>query len=337
MKKLFLSLAAIIVATAMTAQNTLVATLSHGENVTMFYGSSALINAVDASVSGDVITLSGGKFGFAKITKGITIRGAGAEGDAPTTIYESNSDNYSINIPSDDANRFVLEGVNIYLGVSKNIQIFGGNLYFIKCTISPTLTFGSSSTAEAKFVNCDIVSIALNGASNAKFINCKVGRPSNSSGTTSKAEFFNCHLDVPNPCYYYRSSFVNCILYSTVIGSDYTPSIPSDASAMNCIYIGCGGGTQVDCYKANASEVYADYNTGTDRWGTTFYTRNGYELSDEAKATYLGTDGKEVGLYGGQYPYDLTPNYPLITKLNVAKQSTADNKLSVEIEVSAAE
>ena len=62
-----------------------------------------------------------------------------------------------------------------------------------------------------------------------------------------------------------------------------------------------------------------------------------FELTDAAKAKYLGTDGTEVGMHGGVLPYDTTPSYPQITKMNVASKTTADGKLSVEIEVSAAE
>jgi len=62
-----------------------------------------------------------------------------------------------------------------------------------------------------------------------------------------------------------------------------------------------------------------------------------FELTDAAKTKYLGTDGTEVGMHGGALPYDTTPSYPQITKMNVASKTTADGKLSVEIEVSAAE
>ena len=62
-----------------------------------------------------------------------------------------------------------------------------------------------------------------------------------------------------------------------------------------------------------------------------------FELTDEAKTTFLGTDGTEVGMYGGVLPYNSTPSYPQITKVNVANKTTADGKLSVEIEVSATE
>lgn len=61
------------------------------------------------------------------------------------------------------------------------------------------------------------------------------------------------------------------------------------------------------------------------------------DLTDEAKAQYKGSDGTQVGMYGGTLPFNTTPSYPQITKMNVAKKTTADGKLSVEIEVSAAQ
>jgi hypothetical protein len=62
-----------------------------------------------------------------------------------------------------------------------------------------------------------------------------------------------------------------------------------------------------------------------------------FELTDEAKTTYLGSDGTQVGIYGGSLPFDPTPSNPQITKFNVASKSTADGKLSVDIQVNTAE
>ena len=62
-----------------------------------------------------------------------------------------------------------------------------------------------------------------------------------------------------------------------------------------------------------------------------------FQLTDAAKTQCLGTDGTEVGIYGGSLPFDPTPSNPQITKCNVAAKSTADGKLSVDIEVNAAE
>ena len=58
-----------------------------------------------------------------------------------------------------------------------------------------------------------------------------------------------------------------------------------------------------------------------------------FELTDAAKAKFLGTDGKEVGLYGGPIPFNLNLSYPLIKTMTVDEQTDADGKLGVTIEV----
>ena len=333
MKKLFLSMVALVVATMSYAQNTLVATLSHGDEVTMFYGSSALVNAVDAAESGDVITLSSGTFEKCDISKGITIRGAGAEGEKATKITGYS---LTISIPQSDSNRFILEGVD-YAGSYMYIYGSSSNLYFIKCIFeSGTVTCSSSS--KTTFVNCKIPAMSLAGSHYSKLVNCDISKFNNSETGTSKAEFYNCY-------YYtrssgdklYKTSWVNSII--CCINYTSTPSFGEYSSAMNCILIGASVGISVDCYRPKVSEVFASYENSLidGRYAAYADLPTTNKLSAEAKTKYLGTDGKEVGLYGGQYPYDLTPTYPLITKLNVAKQATADNKLSVEIEVSATE
>lgn len=339
---LFSLVVALMTITTGKAQNTLVAVLSHENSIQTFYGSSALINAVDAAVSGDVITLSAGTFGCAKITKGITIRGNGAEGDSRTTIGISDYANYSISIPSEDTNPFSMECVNVNISSNSSypltVSANNSGLNFIKCIVSSGLTI-NSAPSNTKLINCSISSLSLNGSSAIKLSNCYVRGFTNASGETSKAEFFNCYIPGTFGSLH-RCSFVNCLLYDTDYSSGGSGILSSDNSLMNCVLIRLSGGNQTDCYTASVAQVFASYeNTLVDpRYGGIYANvPTSLELSDEAKATYLGTDDKEVGLYGGQYPYDFTPTYPRITTLNVAKQATADNKLSVEIEVSATE
>ena len=334
MKKIVLSLIALVVTTVSFAQNTLVAVLSHETNVQMFYGPSALVNAVEAAVSGDFITLSAGRFTPCNITKGITIRGIGAEGENITQIRESSSyaGTISINIPELDENNFTIEGLDL----SSNTNILGPSKGFMSKCKTGNISFNASSSANLKMVNCYVSSLSLNGSSNLRLSNCIVSSLPNASGSTSKADVFNCYLNSVNTAY--RCSFVNCLIYNTALYSG--GALPDDASAMNCLFIRNDyGGTRIDCYNSEVAQVFASYenqlvdpvyNTYRNVPTTTL-------LSEEAKVNYLGTDGKEVGIYGGQYPYDLTPTYPRITTLNVAKQAPADNKLSVEIEVTAAE
>ena len=65
-----------------------------------------------------------------------------------------------------------------------------------------------------------------------------------------------------------------------------------------------------------------------------FTGEDNYVLTPTAAQTYLGTDGTQVGIWGGPMPWTTTAENPTITRCQVAGRSTADGKLSVEIEVS---
>lgn len=354
MKKFFLSLIAIMVATMSFAQGSLLATLSHNGQISAFYGASALGQALEVADNGDVITLSSGMFNAADITKAVTLRGAGMSVNTDsinsheaTTIQGS----FNINmIDSIDA-RVCLEGLYIngtvtYSGNLKNSQ-------FLKCRF---LNFVSDkgTITNTSFIHCRFSHgclIAEN--SNAYFINCVICGIGQKY-TSSNVEFDNCFIkfsDVNFPNYGYATSkncvnayYKNCILAYCLYYTSSSPEIPSTCVAYNCVGIGSGNNifnNMLDKYNTNVwvgtgiSDVfktYKSYNNQND-----LSDSENFELTDEAKTKYLGTDGTQVGIYGGNLAYDENPTTPQITKCNVASKSTADGKLSVEIEVKAAE
>ena len=65
------------------------------------------------------------------------------------------------------------------------------------------------------------------------------------------------------------------------------------------------------------------------------FENSNYILKAEYASEWLGNDGKEIGIYGGSLPYDPTTTNPQISKFNVSSKTTADGKLSVDIEVKA--
>lgn len=329
MKKYFLSLiVAIIGTTAMFAQNTLVATLTHGENVSYYYGDGAFGSAHKAAVSGDIITLSGGTFSNVSITKALTIRGTGIDATTQTKI-----NSITINIPASDSIQFSMEGINC----TNNVNMQGSCVtpYFLKCKFYSVSFNSSSSIKDATFVNCKISNgLSLGSKSTIKMAHCFLNSYSNSNNNGSKAQFVYCVVR-GNLQSFYNSSFINSIICSTSPASGYY--LPSATVAMNTLAIGTNPygemqGSQVDCYSVTSySSVFKSYS-GTYSDSETF------ELTDNARTNYISTDGTtEVGLYGGQNPYSHIPLYPRISKMNVAKQATADGKLSVEIEVNAAQ
>lgn len=337
MKKLF-SLMLLFVATVLTnnafAQGSLLATLNHEGTISTFYGSQAWKNAHDAAANGDVITLSSGSFLAVDITKAITVRGAGMGIDStavsePTVI----TGNFNINIAEPGSNRLTLEGIYSNHTIT---YINVVNPLFLKCRLK-TVTNANSSTyvlKDASFIHCRIAEQLYLGTNcSASCVNSVIQTPNSWNNTTSNFEFINCCLigdmgDVRS------SSFKNCIISDNENGH----YMSSSCTAYNCV-----------CLTANNyfRNITNATNKSLTEYATLFKTYPGgplalldsetFELTDAAKTQYLGTDGTEVGIYGGNLPFDPTPSNPQITKCNVAAKSTADGKLSVDIEVNAAE
>lgn len=335
MKKLFFSLVAMMIAAVSYAQNTLVVTLSHGEDITMYYGRFALRDAMDAAQSGDVINLSGGAFQAVNITKGVTIRGTGIDDNTPTYIIGD----FAINIPAEDANRLSIEGVRcpgtITMRGSFNNPLFMKSQFYM-------FTYGDPSVIKnAMFTNCKITGNFLMsyGSNTAQFINSYVSGFDNSyylAGNTG-ASFLNCIIFPINngvrADYIFRSQLNNCIIYKTVRSDDY--ALPASSIATNCVGIGYKDPFRASA--ANTNNQLASFEEVFKTFTGSYSESELFELTDEAKTKFQGDDGKEVGWYGGLLPYTSTPSYPQITKMNVANKTTADGKLSVEIEVSAAQ
>ena len=347
MKKLFFTMVVILMSTALSyAQNTLVATLSHGDNITMYYGVNALSEAYKAAQSGDVIMLSGGTFNAVNIAKAVTIRGTGIDAIFPTCV----TNNFTINIPANDTNRLSLEGIDF----KGTITTKGSSTNFLclKSRIA-TLNWQTQASSEiektALFIHCKLTKLfELKGTNTVCFINSSITDFWGSSSYTASAQFINCVL-YGYPSEYHNSTFINSIMFGMNGGHKIYEGdavLPAECMAMNCVtFFACKDG-----YASINDASYGPYselqggsiNCMTSTLGIfkrfiEFDGDQSFELTDEAQSMYLGTDGTQVGMYGGDNPYNPTPTYPRITKMNVASKTTPDGKLSVEIEVSASE
>lgn len=321
MKKFFVYLMAVVAMAVCSvsafAQNTLVATLTHGDEIRMFYGTNALRQACSAATHGDVINLSGGKFQSTKITKAVAVRGTGIHDANPTYIVND----FDVEIPANVTEKLSFEGCRI-----TNMIVIKGtlsNAYFLKNSLAGVSVYSSNGKMDnGMFVNCDVYGMSLYGQSTAQIINSYVEHFSNSG---KLASFVNCVVNTSaNPAIYKNSQFVSCIMYQT---NGYC--FPSTSTAINCVGLDANKKAFRDMsLKENCSYAGMDIFQKSNVWK---------DLTDEAKAKYLGIDGTPVGKFGGMIPYDMTPSYPQITKMNVAAKTTADGKLSVEIGVSAAQ
>lgn len=344
---LFLSVFCFVV--QVSAQSSVIATLFHDGDIKTFYGTDALRSAHAAAVHGDVITLSSGSFTATNITKAVTLRGAGMEYNSisvtePTII----SGDFSIQIASDSTlqnNNLVMEG--IYHNAAGIITVNGSlnNPQFVKCRLY-MIKCGSSGTYGymyyANFINC-VIAYEVNffSSGSATFVNCYVfDMEYYSSNSTASAEFQNCVVKDSNFSNVRNAVFRNCFLYATA-GTSTSNKLPSSSPAYNCVALSATSSTNIFANQSNTTNTQASsfsdvFKTWTGSSLANFKTER-LELTDAAKTKYLGSDGTQIGIYGGSIPFDPRPSNPQITKLNVASKSTADGKLSVDIEVKAAE
>lgn len=333
MKKLFLVFIAVFSFIAQaSAQSSMLATLNHEGNISTFYGTTALREAHAAAVHGDVITLSSGSFVSTDITKAITLRGAGMEldtihGTEPTVI----SGDFKIGIEDSVEQRLTIEGIYSNHKVNyinlKNAIFLKNRFLDFSCD-----NYDTSLLQNVTFIHCRIArELYLNENCSASCLNCIIAGPYSRNDISSNFEFQNCVLYF-YPANVHSSTYKNC-----VIKTSNTAYITKTCMAYNCI------GT----YSYIFDNIPNSTNTIVEDLTTVFKTYNGenlekldsenFELTDEAKTKYLGMDGTQVGIYGGSLPFTSVPTNPQITKCNVAAKSTADGKLSVDIEVKAAE
>lgn len=324
MKKVLLSLVAMMIATTSFAQNTVVASLSHEGETTMYYGVGALQKAVAAAVSGDIISLSSGTFNATNITKAITLRGVGIDDDNPTYIEGG----FIINVSEEGSNRFTMEGIRC----KGEVKLGGSfsNPYFVKCQFWRINGIGNTDAIEnVMVVNCKVTDFFRQGGSTTvSLVNSYIAEP----GVYENAHFMatNCILSKYNPGdNMHNTIFKNCIYWTT---NSYSYKLPISSKAYNCLSIPYDIFTNLtdspnNTTMAALTDVFTDFNwegTWSDAWTFT--------LTDAGKAV-LGTDGKEVGLYGGPIPFNLNLSYPLIKTMTVDEQTDADGKLGVTIEV----
>lgn len=334
MKRVFSMLVALTVAVMSYSQSSLVATLSHNGEISAYYGNTALKEAHDAAEHGDIITLSSGTFASVNITKALTIRGAGIYVDSiarvlPTLI----SGNFDINIPDSTEQHLTMEG--IYNNNTISVAGLPSGASFLKCRF---FTFSNKSTSQAgrrdiTFVHCKITNGVNLDNSFVTYINSYIALPYNTTPYPSSSEYLNCFIvRSSTSANIYNSNLTNCIIYDKTSNS-YTLST---STAYYCLGISSDVNIFSQISNENTTNMMftGELNTIFKTYTGTYDDNETFELTDEAKTLYLGNDQTEVGMYGGTLPFNPLLSYPKIVKFNVASESTADGKLSVDIEVS---
>ena len=364
MKTKILSLCAMCVcALALNAQSLLVATLTHDETTTAYYGPKALIEACQNANHGDIINLSAGSFVGGTITKAVSIRGAGMKASSMTTIAGS----ISFEIPLNETTETVkLEGLYMPIGYSIYVKGYFDNTFICKCSLSK-LSIKTNSNMENLYVvnsifqgngsynyldfrfnnatettNCCIDVSDFTSPISATFVNCFMQVPTGCIKSNQTAHCINCIVG----CYYDNgtvdnnnnssiyTSFDNCILFNPLSG--YTGYVPGVVTRNSILIDGLTWNKSSNSYIYNKGQNCLE-NMTYEQVFKTFEGRysfdEDYTLTDSIATAFLGSDGTQVGIYGGSAPFSKELSYPQITKMDVADKAT-DGTLRIDIEIS---
>lgn len=341
MKKAVLSFAIGLIATLSASAQELVITLTHGEQNTSYYGVDAFKKAMDAAANGDLITLSPGIFHGSTINKSVTIRGNGVDGDG-ATIIDTDTDINKVAIENDPG--LNIQGINFTAGLHFYYRYDTENVVISKCDMAKF--YCEYKYSGFPYYGC---------ARNINVINCRI-KEQMLVRNNSDFNFVNCllcNMAYENYSDSHHVSYENCVILFTdknqifstdkklnfaarnsiIITDGTTESFQNAPNLDHCIVTGTAGEmpnlfdkcVAVDCQYLPVTSVF---KTMTD---ITKYVDDTYELTDSV-AAIAGTNGTQLGIYGGYLPYNSTVSYPQFSTFNVAEKAEA-GKLNVDIKV----
>lgn len=347
MKKFFLLMMACGAALWGRAQqgtDVLMATLQHGDEVSVYYGKTALEEAYTAAAdSGDVVTLSAGVFSFSnhEFQKSLSVVGNGFVSDMENGIYPTIIEDGLYFKPRDvvdDDGEMVKEGVKVdgirLEGLKLSYVLFQSSgvirdFQIVKCQLSgserPLLFESSTENFVLRQSVCDGVQFgAGNGCNHQNFYVCG----SYVAVIDFPKEYCTVNVDHSLINSLYQNELVGLSLGNSIVKAS---NISSGVVANNCVFIDntpynlIGAGNWVNCKLAGIFEE----SMNDMAWDGVKIFKLKYPEE------YVGTDGTQVGLYGGPYPYNPTPSIPQIKESHIDTTVAADGKLKVSVTIEA--
>lgn len=287
---------------------------------TTIYDGTNISTVIGAAKKGDILYLSEGTYDSFTIDKEILVRGVGGN-----TFIEGD---VTIAIPNNATlTQAVLEGVNVSGTINitqpatnliirntkvMDVKVNGAlsNGLIDRCWITGTFNM-NNNTDDTTVKNSKVYKISAGSLTYNKctFLNCNIAYRMN---VNTAAVFTNCIIGS-----YYKGGTGSAVdngglgtmkssVFTNTLFNTYEGSIDSSSSQTKCYFI-------------------YDYN-GVCNKNT---LESNYDLSN-----YRGTDGTEVGVYGGSTPFTLDPQVAKVTESTFTVDTT-NKKLSVKLKVAA--
>ena len=343
MKKTILSflILGIVCLIKVNAQNP-VTTLQHNGTTQVYYGQSSFSDALGAAVNGDTLVLSAGFYTApTSISKGVKVYGSGHFPDSAnipkrTTIMSG----LSINAGADSLR---LEGLYINGNINYAAASSINYVNVIRCRLGNALFNSTSATASKNF--CSYEECFIEGGINFyNYGNNFLLKNSIISGVTSinglSAPIGNIsgnaliEGNISLPCTINYNSFIRQVYSSIIKNNILICTTHFNTCSGNYINNNLFVSSSVDFTGNSSNNNYFGVPQSSifvNQTGNTIDYSHNYHLQNPSQ--YLGTDGTQVGIYGGTTPFKekgATSN-PQITNRNIATQTDINGNLQINI------
>ena len=355
MKKTILSflILGIVCLIKVNAQNP-VTTLQHNGTTQVYYGQSSFSDALGAAVNGDTLVLSAGFFTApTSISKGVKVYGSGHFPDSAnvpkrTTIMSG----LSINAGADSLR---LEGLYINGDINYDANNSINYVSIIRCRLGSAL-FNSTSVTASKN-NCSYEECFIEGGINFFYYgdyllikNCiiagSVGVTYNGYNTITSSialingnAFIDKNIFINNDGYFrhFLSNISSSYVTNNII---FNPNIFYGSNEGNFINNNIFIQPSLNLGNNSASNNYFGVPQSSifvNQTGNSIDYSHNYHLQNPTQ--YLGTDGTQVGIYGGTTPFKEkgAASNPQITNRNIATQTDVNGNLQINVSVKAQE
>lgn len=315
MKKLFTFVALMTIAINAQSQ-TLTATLQQGDVITPFYGATAFKEAYEAANDGAIITLSPGLFDQRTIEKAITVYGSGAYGDDDQITY----------VPNIWIKHSGVRVEGLYVQSQLRVQNESSKNNVVRHCYIKDLLF-DSNPSDNIFNQCTIDNLNYGGTGEL-FTNCVINFLNSNGNALAPMTFINSTI-------FKGWGLRNNMFRNCVVGIDSdTPTFESPGQYYNNVFFRyCTDGSK------NSFVVQVSYADGcvhsgnsVDTFGNLFNGK--IDLSLMPNTSVQGDDNTKVGPEGGA-GYKLYPAIPRIISKQIDRQTDANGKINVSIQVKA--
>ncbi|MDD2636804.1 MAG: right-handed parallel beta-helix repeat-containing protein [Bacteroidales bacterium] len=343
MKKRFLFLILLSIGSIGLVQAQQRVALHSNGTTTVFGGGNPFTDAYNAAANGDTLYLPGGVIPYpATIDKGLVIIGAGHYPDSTTATGKTVLSG-SLTIRG-EADKLWLEGIELTGGITfyRNHKV--DSVTIRRCKFESLLYeiySGGGTPCLENSIRENIINGNVNFANATSSVlsnNIIGGQVSNASniGISNNIFLSNTHSTASYNMLFYtvNSCFIsNNIIFRNYSGEAYVYSSCNLNTFSNNIFTLVpteGTNTFTDNYNSiDITTVFVNQS------GNVFDYTHDYHLVDPA--SYLGTDGSQVGIYGGMYPIKdgAVPQNPHFQFKNISTQTDNNGELNIQIQVEA--